>query len=124
MRYGLLRSTCAFAALISALPAFAQTTTTPASDNTEPGISDIVVTAQRREQSVQDVPIAISAFSSDQLEAQGVSNTLQLGQYGPNLVAQNNTGIGSANAYFLRGLGNTDPIATFDPRVGSYVDDI
>ena len=124
MRYGLLRSTCAFAALISALPAFAQTTTTPASDNTESGISDIVVTAQRREQSVQDVPIAISAFSSDQLEAQGVSNTLQLGQYVPNLVAQNNTGIGSANAYFLRGLGNTETIATFDPPVGTYVDDI
>ena len=87
-------------------------------------MSDIVVTAQRREQSVQDVPIPISAFSGDQLRAQGVSNTLQLGQYIPNLVAQNNTGIGSANAYFLRGLGNSESIATFDPPVGTYVDDI
>ena len=85
---------------------------------------DIIVTAQRREENVQDVPIAISAFSADQLAAQGVSNTLQIGQFVPNLVAQNNTGIGSANAYFLRGLGNTETIATFDPPVGTYVDDI
>ena len=64
------------------------------------------------------------AFSAEQLEAQGISNTLQIGQYVPNLVAQNNTGIGSANAYFLRGLGSTETIATFDPPVGTYVDDV
>jgi iron complex outermembrane recepter protein len=90
----------------------------------EGGIAEIVVTAQRRNENVQDVPIAISAFSAEQLEAQGVTNTLQIGQYVPNLIAQNNTGIGSANAYFLRGLGSTETIATFDPPVGTYVDDI
>ncbi len=90
----------------------------------ETGIKDIVVTAQRRNESVQDVPIAISAFSSDQLEAQGINNTLQLGQYVPNLFALNNTGLGSANGYYLRGLGNTESIATFDPPVGTSVDDI
>ena len=88
------------------------------------GIAEIVVTAQRRDENVQDVPIAISAFSAEQMEAQGITNTLQIGQYVPNLVAQNNTGIGSANAYFLRGLGSTETIATFDPPVGTYVDDI
>ncbi len=88
------------------------------------GIAEIVVTAQRRNENVQDVPIAISAFSAEQLEAQGVTNTLQIGQYVPNLIAQNNTGIGSANAYFLRGLGSTETIATFDPPVGTYVDDV
>jgi len=94
-------------------------------DPTQSGrIEDILVTAQRRSENIQDVPIAISAFSADQLQAQGVTNTLQLGQYVPNLVAQTNTGIGSANAYFLRGLGNTESIATFDPPVGTYVDDI
>jgi iron complex outermembrane receptor protein len=88
------------------------------------GIADIIVTAQRRAESLQDVPIAISAFSAEQLEAQGVSNTLELGRFVPNLVAQNNTGIGSANSYYLRGLGSTETIATFDPPVGTYVDDI
>ncbi|WP_432814667.1 TonB-dependent receptor [Sphingorhabdus sp.] len=88
------------------------------------GIAEIVVTAQRRDENVQDVPIAISAFSAEQMAAQGITNTLQIGQYVPNLIAQNNTGIGSANAYFLRGLGSTETIATFDPPVGTYVDDI
>ncbi len=88
------------------------------------GVQDIVVTAQRRSESAQDVPIAITAFSADQLAAQGITNTLQLGQFVPNLVALNNTGPGSANAYYLRGLGNTESIATFDPPVGTYVDDI
>ena len=96
----------------------------PAETSPPGGIDDIVVTAQRRQQAAQDVPIAISAFSADQLQAQGVSNTLELGRFVPNLVAMNNTGIGSANAYYLRGLGSTETIATFDPPVGTYVDDI
>ena len=106
--------------LVMTMPTLAQTSASQG----QQGVGEIVVTAQRRAERVQDVPIAISAFSSDQLEAQGVSNTLQLGQYVPNLIAQNNTGLGSANAYFLRGLGNTETIPTFDPPVGTYVDDI
>lgn len=88
------------------------------------GIEDIVVTAQRRQETVQSVPIAVSAFSGDQLRAQGISNTLELGRFVPNLVSMNNTGVGSANAFYLRGLGNTETIPTFDPPVGTYVDDI
>lgn len=108
-------------ALMLPLPTFAQ----DAADGEETtGVADIVVTAQRRAENVQDVPIAISAFSSDQLAAQGITNTLQLGQYVPNLFSLNNTGLGSANGYYLRGLGNTESIATFDPPVGTYVDDI
>lgn len=108
----------------AATGAAAQTAGDATAEAPASGVSDIVVTAQRREQSVQDVPIAISALSATDLAARGVSNTLELGQFVPNLVAQNNTGIGSANAYFLRGLGNTETIATFDPPVGTYVDDI
>ena len=93
-------------------------------DEQEDRIADIVVTAQRREQSAQDVPVAISAFSADQLAKQGVANTLDLGQFVPNMIAQNNTGLGSANAFYIRGLGNTETIPTFDPPVGTYVDDI
>jgi iron complex outermembrane recepter protein len=120
MSKSVLLAGVAFALTLS-IPAIAQDA--PAEEEAG-GIADIVVTAQRRAENVQDVPIAISAFSAEQLEAQGVSNTLQLGQYVPNLVAINNTGLGSANAYFLRGLGNTETIATFDPPVGTYVDDI
>lgn len=114
----LLRATTALTVSLATAQAAAETT--PASSV----IANVVVTAQRRSESVQDVPIPISAFTADQLRSQGVTNTLQLGQFIPNMVAQNNTGIGSANAFYLRGLGNTETIATFDPPVGTYVDDI
>ncbi|MDH4022655.1 MAG: TonB-dependent receptor, partial [Gammaproteobacteria bacterium] len=87
-------------------------------------IDEIVVTSQRREERVQDVPIAVTAYSADQLEVLQVNETLDIGRLVPNLIAHNNTGLGTANAYSLRGLNNTESIATFDPPVGSYVDDI
>lgn len=116
----------AAAAKSASTPADAPAAQVPATsdDEQKDGLTDIVVTAQRRSENVQDVPIAISAFSSDQLRAAGISSALDIGQLVPNLIAQNNTGLGSANAYFLRGLGNTETIATFDPPVGTYVDDI
>ena len=123
------------AAAATSAPAFAQ-----ANDvGDEPGMVDdeidsvsdsegplgtIIVTAQRREESVQDVPIAISAFDGNELARRGVTEALQVAQYVPNLVALNNTGLGSANAYFLRGLGNTETIPTFDPPIGTYIDDV
>lgn len=111
--------------MLAALPAaHAQTGTAATAEESESGITDIVVTAQRRAESSQSVPIAITALSGDQLAARSVSSTLDLGQFVPNLVAQNNTGLGSANAFYLRGLGNTETIPTFDPPVGTYVDDI
>jgi len=88
------------------------------------GLSEIVVTAQRRAESVQDVPIAVSAFTLDELEQRNVVQALDVMQYVPNVVASNNVGLGSANTYYIRGLGSTDSIATADPAVGTYVDDI
>jgi iron complex outermembrane receptor protein len=96
----------------------------PTAAATPVGNEDIIVTAQRREEALQDVPIAVSAFSAESLERKGIANTLSLIQYVPNMFGSNNTGLGSANAYYLRGLGNTETIATFDPPVGTYVDDI
>jgi iron complex outermembrane receptor protein len=87
-------------------------------------LAEIVVTAQRREEKVQDVPIAISAFSADQLQALNVTETLGLAKLIPNLLAFNNTGLGTANGYYLRGIGNTESISTFDPPVGTYADDV
>ena len=97
---------------------------TAAPPSEERGLGEIVVTAQRRAESVQDVPIAISAFNEAELDAKGISNTLDLVNFVPNLFGANNTGLGSANSYYIRGLGNTESIATFDPPVGTYVDDI
>ena len=88
------------------------------------GLNEITVTAQRRSESVQSGPIAISAFNYAELATRGVSSALEVTQYVPNLVGINNTGLGSANAYYMRGLGNTESIPKFDPPIGNYVDDI
>ncbi len=123
-----------------ASPAFAQTaatttptaatssttapTTTAAAPEQQDGVSDIIVTAQRRSENVQNVPISITALGQQQLEERGISNALQIAQFVPNLTAMNNTGLGSANAYYLRGLGSTETIPTYDPPVGTYVDEV
>ena len=87
-------------------------------------IEEVIVTAQRRAESVQDVPIAVTAYSDDQLRTLQVTEVLDMTRLVPNLLGHNNTGLGTANLYSLRALNNTESIATFDPPVGSYVDDI
>lgn len=106
--------------LAIATPAMAQI----AADVPSRGNDEIIVTAQRREQTLQKVPLAISAFGTQDLANRQVEQTLDLVHYVPNMVGHNNTSLGSANVYYIRGLGNTESIATFDPPVGTYVDDV
>jgi len=87
------------------------------------GIEEVVVTATRRAENVQSIPVAVSAFTGEDLASLGVTETLDVAKIVPNFVAHNNTGLGTANTYSLRGLNNTESIATFDPPVGTYVDD-
>ena len=125
MSRSLLLSAVSCAALFAALPTAANAQAAPqAASDDQDGNAPIIVTAQRRAENVQDVPIAITALGADQLAARGVTNALQVAQFVPNLTAMNNTGLGSANAYYLRGLGSTETIPTFDPPVGTYVDEI
>ncbi|MCP5360981.1 MAG: Plug domain-containing protein, partial [Sinobacteraceae bacterium] len=88
------------------------------------GLEEITVTAQRREQSLQDVPIAISAFSGDQLAARGITDTYDLVRNVPNLTGNANVGVGTSSSLYIRGIGNAESIATFDIPVGTYVDDV
>jgi iron complex outermembrane recepter protein len=84
----------------------------------------ITVTSQRREQELQKVPLPISSFRAIDLEQRAITDTLKVAAFVPNMFASNNTGLGTANVYYIRGLGNTESIATFDPPVGTYIDDI
>lgn len=125
MSRSLFLSAVSCAAFFAALPTMANAQAAPqAASDDQDGNAPIIVTAQRRAENVQDVPIAITALGADQLAARGVTNALQVAQFVPNLTASNNTGLGSANAYYLRGLGSTETIPTFDPPVGTYVDEI
>lgn len=106
--------------LLIALPAAAQS----ADPDTGARLDDIVVTAQRREQNLQDVPIAVTAFTQTQLEIAQVEDTTDLVRVTPSLTGGLNTGTGGAVSYFIRGLGSTEQVASFDVPVATYVDEV
>jgi iron complex outermembrane recepter protein len=110
----------------SALVAVATTfsTVSQAQQTAQIGLEEIVVTAQRRAEPLQSVPIAVSAFTAAELERRNVNTAIDLVQYVPNLIGNNNTGLGTANTYFIRGVGDTESLASKDPPVGTYLDDI
>ena len=86
---------------------------------------EIVVTAQRREQSIYDVPVAISAFSPETIERQGITDLVDIGKFVPNLnVTGFSAGHTSSANPFIRGIGLQDHLITTEPGVGVYVDGI
>ena len=87
-------------------------------------VDEVIVTAQRRSENLQNVPIAVTSFSAASLATQHITSTVDLGRVVPNMFASNNVGQASANVYYIRGLGQTQSFPTFEPQVGTYVDDI
>lgn len=85
---------------------------------------DIVVTAQRRPERMQDIPVAVTAFTESTIRELDLNDAIAVSKYVPSMISQNNAGLSTANAYYLRGLGNSQSAATFDPPVGTYVDNI
>ena len=107
--------------ILAASPVVAQTA--PASGAPQ-ALDEVVVTAQRRSENIQNVPIAVTNFSAATLAAEHIASTVDLGRVVPNMFASNNVGQASANVYYIRGLGQTQSFPTFEPQVGTYVDDI
>ncbi len=118
-------NTCKIGTLLAATVAAAIAGTASAQDAPATGgLDEVTVTAQRREQSLQDVPIAISAFSADQLTSRNIVDTYDLVRNVPNLTGNANVGVGTSSSLYIRGIGNAESIATFDVPVGTYVDDV
>lgn len=97
----------------------------------ESGISslmeEVTVTARKREEGLQDTPIAVSAFSGESLDARGIQKVDDIAQITPNMTFDNivtNGGGGSSAAIFLRGVGQRDFLPSADPGVGLYVDGV
>ena len=115
----------AAAAAHSAADPSGRAASTPQGGSRQAGtLATITVTAQRRAQNLQNVPISVTAFSSRDLATQQITTTVNLQDYVPNMFAANNVGQGSANVYYIRGLGQTQAFPTFEPQVGTYVDNI
>ncbi|MEQ8990910.1 MAG: TonB-dependent receptor [Pseudomonadales bacterium] len=87
-------------------------------------IEEILVTARKREESVQDVPVAVTALDATELEWQGVVGVEDLVVFAPN-VRVSNSSRGQVDANFnIRGRGTADVTPVFDPSVGLYLDDV
>ena len=88
------------------------------------GVDEITVTARRREESLQDVPLAISAVSGELLENIGAPDIVSVAQTVPNLTLEVSRGTNTTLTAFIRGVGQQDPVAGFEAGVGIYVDDV
>ena len=87
-------------------------------------LDPITVTARRREESIQDVPLSVSAFDAQDLEQIQAQNIDSLQGAVPNLTIVQGRGSSNAVNVFIRGIGQPDALQTFDPGVGMYVDDV
>ena len=88
-------------------------------------LEEVVVTARKREESLQDTPISITAFSGSALEEANMVDLRDIGKYTPGM-SFTSYGMGSneAGAIFLRGIGQSDHMVTTDPGVGLYIDGV
>jgi iron complex outermembrane receptor protein len=94
---------------------------------TESFNDEIVVTARKREESLQEVPIAVTVLSNEIMEAQSMRDLNDIGDFTPNLdVSMSNgiTGGPSEATVYIRGIGQIDTEMFTDPGVGIYVDGV
>ena len=112
----MLMAGTANAAIASEAPAQAQ------SEDIEPG--DIIVTAQRRAQNIQDVPISMTAISAETLRSRSTRDVSEAIAFVPNVAVTAGPNGGDDGGFFIRGVGQLDNSIAVDPGVGVYVDDI
>jgi len=125
---GLAASTLTLCA--AAGPAFAQTVSAGAKPDVpqtsnQTGIEDIVVTAERRSESLQQTPLSILSFSAASLERANLRDLNDLQNFLPNVSIGGSVPVGnSAPNFSIRGVGQTSGRANNEKGVGLYVDDI
>ena len=98
--------------------ALAQTTSNDAA------VGEVVVTAQRFEQTIREVPVSIAALSGDQLEDLGIDDLKDVTGQVPNLFINNFNGRSDTVRLFIRGIGQNDVSLTQDPSVALYIDNV
>ena len=125
----LYRISTAIFAVTAATPAWAQDApAAPPAQGARPATdAEIIVTAQRRAQRLQDVPIAVSAFTSQALQERAVASVAQLSNIAPNVTLDAGTpfsGTSGVLSAYIRGIGANDFAFNIDPGVGVYLDGV
>src|SRR5690349_5549837 len=87
-------------------------------------LEEVVVTAQRREERLQTVPVAVTALDTAALDRHQVTSVQGVSAIVPNLWMETNTGLSSGSRASMRGIGEDESFFTSDTPVGIYVDDV
>ncbi|WP_313801489.1 TonB-dependent receptor domain-containing protein [Sphingobium sp.] len=87
-------------------------------------LGDIVVTARRSAETLQDVPVAVTALGGDFIERQNISDPTDIPQFAPNLTVEQQPSSLSAATVYIRGIGNQEPSAVSEQGVGIYLDGV
>ncbi len=89
-------------------------------------LEEIVVTARKKEESLQSVPIAVSVFTERGLESRGIENSADIGNFIPNVQFDTSSSFAGTSTFqaYIRGIGQSDFAINTDPGVGVYVDGI
>jgi iron complex outermembrane receptor protein len=88
----------------------------------QPVLEEIVVTAQKREQSIQEVPVAMTAFDQKMLEDNGAINLADINGIAPNVVLQPEGLVPNTGMFSIRGISYSDPDPTGEPKAGLALD--
>ena len=124
MRTLLAATTLSGLALFTA-PAFAAEAAPAATDPAkDPGVGEIVVTAQKRSENIQKVPIAISAVSGQFLETRGITSIDDLGAIAPNMQITRAPSDKTITQISIRGSATINPAVTWEPAVGLYLNGV
>jgi len=124
MKYSTLSLAIALATLAPAAIAQDVQAAAPSPAAQATTLDAVQVTARRRTESIQDVPVAVTAFGEEQLKDLQASNIDGLQGAVPNLNIVQGRGSSNTVNVFIRGIGQPDSLQTFDPGVGMYVDDV
>ncbi|MET0293187.1 MAG: TonB-dependent receptor [Steroidobacteraceae bacterium] len=119
------KTALALAASIPAAVAALCTGTARAAAAADEGIEEVVITAQFREQNLQQTPIAITAVTAEMLEMRSQNNLAEIASQAPNVTLRPLGGsFGPAMGASIRGIGQFDFNPAMEPGVGIYVDDV
>ncbi len=112
--------------LLAAMPAMAQQQEQQDSvpERQATTLEKITVTARKREETLQEVPVAVTAFTSEALDKLNVRDLADLGAQVPNLTIYAARGSSSTLTAYIRAVGQSDPLWGVDPGVGIYMDDV
>ncbi len=113
-----------FACIAAPAILLAQDTEAGGVSSNENTLEEVIVTANRREESLMEVPIAVTAISGEDLSNFGVLDITAIAQMSPNTTLKVSRGTNTTLTAFIRGVGQQDPVAGFESGVGLYLDDV